>query len=167
LITTQERLCWYYHLQIPKPPHLPGRDGRLECRRSTKLRGRTNFNSHTPLPHLHFTFTTLPHVIMAERPPDPERITHNFDKSDSVTLIVGADKHEVLAHITYITRQSNFSKTALQKDSPEGQTRTIQLLDGIHTTWRPISTTSTPTNFLSATRRKRRQCGIRTGTYDI
>jgi hypothetical protein len=51
----------------------------------------------------------------------------HFDKGDSVTLIVGPEKRELLVHANYIARNSAFFKTALKKEWREGQTRTINL----------------------------------------
>lgn len=57
----------------------------------------------------------------------PAALAVNFDKGDSVTLIVGPEKHELLVHANYIVRSSKFFKTALKKEWREGQTRTISL----------------------------------------
>ena len=54
-------------------------------------------------------------------------ITSYFDKADSVTLIVGPEKHELLVHANYIARNSAFFETALKKERCEGQTRVISL----------------------------------------
>jgi len=52
-----------------------------------------------------------------------------LDKADSVTLILGPDKHELLAPANILTRSSDFFKTALKKEWLEGQTRTITMPD--------------------------------------
>lgn len=52
---------------------------------------------------------------------------YHFDKGDSITLIVGLKKQELLVHANYIARKSAFFKTALKKEWREGQTRTIML----------------------------------------
>jgi hypothetical protein len=57
----------------------------------------------------------------------PAALAINFDKGDSVTLIVGPEKHELLVHANYIVRSSKFFKTALKKEWREGQTRTISM----------------------------------------
>jgi len=64
---------------------------------------------------------------MAPFAPQPPALPINFDKGDSVTLIVGPEKHELLVHANYIVRSSKFFKTALKKEWREGQTRTISL----------------------------------------
>jgi hypothetical protein len=51
----------------------------------------------------------------------------NFDKGDSVTLIIGPEKQELLVHANYIERTSEFFRTALKKEWLKGQTRTISL----------------------------------------
>lgn len=50
-----------------------------------------------------------------------------FDKTDSVTLVVEPQKHELLAHAKFITLTSDFFKTVLKKEWLEGQTRVIHL----------------------------------------
>lgn len=64
---------------------------------------------------------------MASYSPQAVALPINFDKGDSVTLIVGPEKHELLVHANYIVRSSKFFKTALKKEWREGQTRTISL----------------------------------------
>jgi hypothetical protein len=53
--------------------------------------------------------------------------TAHFDKGDAVTLVVGPEKRELLAHADYIAFSSDFSKAALKKEWLEGQTRTVPL----------------------------------------
>ena len=64
---------------------------------------------------------------MAKAPTLPGSVDYHFDKGDSVTLVVGSEKQELLVHANYIARESNFFKTALKKEWREGQTRTIPL----------------------------------------
>ena len=66
-------------------------------------------------------------------------LTINFDKEDSVTLIVGPKKRELLVHANHITRNSEFFKRALKKEWREGQTRTISM---------PTDDYETTTNYL-------------------
>jgi hypothetical protein len=51
----------------------------------------------------------------------------HFDKGDAVTLLVGPEKRELLAHADYIAFSSDFVKAALKKEWLEGQTRTVPL----------------------------------------
>lgn len=51
----------------------------------------------------------------------------HFDKGDSVTLIVGPEKRELLVHANYISRRSAFFEASLKKEWLEGQTRTVTL----------------------------------------
>jgi hypothetical protein len=44
-----------------------------------------------------------------------------------ITLLVGADEHELLAHEDYLARHSAFFKAALKKEWAEGQNRVIKL----------------------------------------
>lgn len=59
---------------------------------------------------------------------------YHFDKSDSVTLIVGPEKHELLAHGNFIARRSAFFEAALKEEWLEGQTRSIALPEDDHET---------------------------------
>lgn len=51
----------------------------------------------------------------------------SFDQDDAVTLHVGPTEHVLLAHGSFITRNSDFFTTALKKEWAEGQTRVIKL----------------------------------------
>lgn len=51
----------------------------------------------------------------------------HFDKGDSVALIVGPEKRELLVHANYISRRSAFFEASLKKEWLEGQTRTVAL----------------------------------------
>lgn len=51
----------------------------------------------------------------------------NFDGDDAVTLHVGSREHVLLAHASFITRDSEFFRAALKKEWKEGQTRVIKL----------------------------------------
>lgn len=51
----------------------------------------------------------------------------SFDHDDAVTLHVGPTEHVLLAHGSFITRNSDFFTTALKKEWAEGQTRVIKL----------------------------------------
>jgi hypothetical protein len=51
----------------------------------------------------------------------------HFDKGDSVTLIVGPERHELLVHANYIARNSEFFEAALRKEWREGRIRTISM----------------------------------------
>jgi hypothetical protein len=73
------------------------------------------------------TEPNLKRLKMASSPSQSATIGPHFDKGDSVTLIVGPKKHELLVHANYIARHSAFFKTALKKEWREGQTRTISL----------------------------------------
>jgi hypothetical protein len=53
--------------------------------------------------------------------------TAHFDKEDAITLLVGPEKRELLAHADYIAFSSDFFKAALKKEWLEGQTRTVPL----------------------------------------
>jgi hypothetical protein len=53
--------------------------------------------------------------------------TAHFDKGDAVTLVVGPEKRELLAHADYIAFSSDFFKAVLKKEWLEGQTRTVPL----------------------------------------
>jgi hypothetical protein len=64
---------------------------------------------------------------MASSSSQPATPALHFDKGDSVTLIVGPEKQELLVHANYIARNSAFFKTALKKEWREGQTRTISM----------------------------------------
>jgi hypothetical protein len=69
-----------------------------------------------------------------EVPPDNKAPRENelntsFDKADSVTLVVGPQKHELLAHANFLTPNSEFFRAALEKVWLEGQTRVIHLHD--------------------------------------
>jgi hypothetical protein len=61
--------------------------------------------------------------------PLEHKYTSDFDKADSVTLVVGPQKHELLAHARFITPTSEFFKSALKKEWLEGQTRILHLYD--------------------------------------
>jgi hypothetical protein len=50
-----------------------------------------------------------------------------FYQDDAVTLHTGPTGHAMLAHASYIARNSDFFKAALKKDWIEGQTRVIKL----------------------------------------
>jgi len=65
-----------------------------------------------------------------------------FDKGETVTLIVGVDKHEMLVHANHISRNSEFFRTALKKEWLEGQTRIITL---------PVDDPKTVTHYLNFT----------------
>jgi hypothetical protein len=64
---------------------------------------------------------------IATHQPASLKIESVFDKTDSVTLVVGLQKHELLAHAKFITLTSDFFKTALKKEWLEVQTRVIHL----------------------------------------
>lgn len=81
-------------------------------------RRRANFPLFEPAPK---------RLKMASSSSQPAALAVNFDKGDSVTLIVGPEKHELLVHANYIVRSSKFFKTALKKEWREGQTRTISM----------------------------------------
>lgn len=69
---------------------------------------------------------------MATLLPQPEgnfSYHYSLDKADSVTLIVGPEKHELLVHADILTRKSELFQTALKKEWREGQTRTITMPD--------------------------------------
>jgi hypothetical protein len=57
----------------------------------------------------------------------PKR-TSTYDKDDTITLIVGPEKHEMTAYGGYLSK-SQFFQAALKKEWTEGQTRTIKLLE--------------------------------------
>lgn len=54
-------------------------------------------------------------------------VTYSFDHDDAVTLHVGPTEHVLLAHGSFVTRDSDFFTTALKKKWAEGQTRVIKL----------------------------------------
>lgn len=66
---------------------------------------------------------------MANQRHDPQSHddAYRFDKDDSVTLIVGSGKEELLVHANYVARKSPFFKTALKREWREGQTRATEL----------------------------------------
>lgn len=49
-----------------------------------------------------------------------------YDKHDTITLVVGPEKHEMMAFESYLS-DSDFFQAALKKEWTEGQTRTIKL----------------------------------------
>ena len=51
----------------------------------------------------------------------------SFDHDDAVTLHVGPAEHVLLAHSSFIIRNSDLFTTALKKEWAEGQTRVIKL----------------------------------------
>ena len=51
----------------------------------------------------------------------------NFGKDKMITLLVGPDEQELVAHEEYLTGHSAFFEAALKKEWAEGQTRTIKL----------------------------------------
>jgi hypothetical protein len=53
----------------------------------------------------------------------------NYDKADMVTLLVGPEEHQLLAHKSYLSQHSDFFKAALKREWIEGQTRTVKLPD--------------------------------------
>jgi hypothetical protein len=61
--------------------------------------------------------------------PFEHKFTSEFDRADVVILVVGPQKHELLAHARFITPTSEFFKTALKKEWLEGQTRIIHRHD--------------------------------------
>ena len=73
------------------------------------------------------TFEHVPKKRKMAHSPQTVALPTHFDKGDSVTLIVGPEKHELLVHANYIVRSSKFFKTALKKEWREGQTRKISL----------------------------------------
>jgi hypothetical protein len=99
---------------------------------------------------------------MAE--PDPKRLkmststsqtegtTFNFDKGESVVLKVGPKKLEMLVHVNFISRDSEFFQIALEKKWCKGQTRTIALPEDNHETMTNyinfVYTKSLPTSHL-------------------
>ena len=85
---------------------------------SASSRPGTNFS---PFEHIPKKRKMAPFVSQ------PPALPINFDKGDSVTLIVGPEKYELLVHAKYSVRSSKFFKTALKKEWREGQTRTISL----------------------------------------
>lgn len=46
-----------------------------------------------------------------------------------VTLLVGPEEHQLLAHKSYLSQHSDFFKAALKREWIEGQTRTVKLPD--------------------------------------
>jgi hypothetical protein len=58
----------------------------------------------------------------------------NFDKGESVVLKIGPKKLEMLVHANFISRDSEFFQTALEKKWRKGQTRTIALPEDNHET---------------------------------
>jgi hypothetical protein len=57
-----------------------------------------------------------------------------FDKEDTVTLIIGPEKRELLAHGNFIARHSELFQAALKKEWQEGKTRTITMPEDDHET---------------------------------
>lgn len=55
--------------------------------------------------------------------------TSNYDEADMVTLLVGPEERQLLAHKSYLSLNSNFFKAALKKEWVEGRTRTVKLPD--------------------------------------
>jgi hypothetical protein len=53
--------------------------------------------------------------------------SYNFSHDDTITLIVGPEEAKMTVHGAYLTRDSEFFKTALKKEWVGGQTRTIKL----------------------------------------
>ena len=64
---------------------------------------------------------------MAPSTPQAAPAAPHFDKEESVTLIVGPEKRELLVHANHIARNSEFFKTALKKEWREGQARTVSM----------------------------------------
>lgn len=79
---------------------------------------------------------------MAEPPPKRQKLTDltskpsiigfSFDIGDSVTLVVGPEKREMLVQANVLERGSGFFKAALKKEWLEGQTHRITLPDDTH-----------------------------------
>jgi hypothetical protein len=53
--------------------------------------------------------------------------TLSFAQQDTVTLLVGSDVELLVAHKSFITRDSKFFKAAMKKEWVEGQTHIIKL----------------------------------------
>jgi hypothetical protein len=73
---------------------------------------------------------TEPHYLqwkMSTPSPQPEHVTYHFDKEDTVTLIIGPEKRELLTHGNFIARKSEFFQVALKREWKEGQARTITM----------------------------------------
>jgi hypothetical protein len=76
--------------------------------------------------------TPNPKRLKMETPPAKKAPRDNgsntsFDRADSVTLVVGSEKHELLAHANFLTQSSEFFRAALKKEWLECQTRIIHL----------------------------------------
>ena len=52
---------------------------------------------------------------------------YDFSRDDAVILIVGPFRRQMMVHGNYLTRHSEYFKTALKKQWLEGETRTITL----------------------------------------
>lgn len=65
-----------------------------------------------------------------------------FAQRSTVTLLVGTDEEPLIAHESYITKNSEFFQAAVKKEWAEGQTRVIKL---------PEDDVETMTNYLTFT----------------
>lgn len=72
-------------------------------------------------------YRLFPRSELTPGPPWEPSPPSNFSKDKMITLLVGADEHELLVHEDYLARHSAFFKAALKKEWAEGQTRTIKL----------------------------------------
>ena len=64
--------------------------------------------------------------LLAPKSPSPPPST-KYTRKDLVTLIIGPDQQELMAYGHRLARTSQFFTTELQKELPEGETRTIHL----------------------------------------
>jgi hypothetical protein len=78
-------------------------------------------------------------AAVADPPPHPQIMDIHFGKGETVTLVVGEEKYEMLVHANYISSNFEFIKTALKREWLEGQTRTITL---------PVDDPKTVTHYL-------------------
>jgi hypothetical protein len=64
-----------------------------------------------------------------ESPPESVAMSlpFSFDHDDTVKLLVGDTEHVLIAHASFITRDSEFFKAVLKKEWHCGQTRVIKL----------------------------------------
>ncbi|GAB7333360.1 hypothetical protein MBLNU13_g04977t1 [Cladosporium sp. NU13] len=75
------------------------------------------------------------------RDTEPE-FTSAFAQHGTVTLLVGAEEESLVAHESYLTRNSEFFKAAIKKEWAEGQARVIKF---------PEDDLETMTNYLTFT----------------
>lgn len=65
--------------------------------------------------------------MAAELKTPPPSLKIAFTQQDTVTLLVGFDEEPLVAHESYLTRNSEFFKAAMKKEWAEGQIRVIKL----------------------------------------